>query len=62
MRCYVIRGKKRWNGYFGNSFASLRVLKLLINTMLYQSGKGFNHLVEKEEISILVKNFIITAS
>lgn len=23
--------------------------------MLYQSGKGFNHLVEKEEISILVK-------
>ena len=34
----------------------------LINKMLYQSGKGFNHLVEKEEISILVKNFIITAS
>ena len=33
-----------------------------LNKILYQSGKGFNHLVEKEEISILVKNFIITAS
>ena len=27
MRCYVIRGKKRWNGYFGNSFAPLRGFK-----------------------------------